>query len=198
MNPNEQNVTWYMDEDLLLNVVAPLDYWPDPAVPVPLAGTIIAIGRIVDKRVKTVTTATAAISATTINIQEPGSLFAANEVILIEQFDGTFHNATVSDNSDNSLIFSPATAKAVGRGARVWKLYGPVGTAGAAGVLYGTPNAADDTGWGYVALINHDFLSEYYRRDLKLEAIFTIDESVSGAKYQRMWNVITAESRGAP
>lgn len=188
-------VTWYMDQPLLLNCVAPLDYYPDPAVPVPLQGSMTIAGYIMDKGKKTVTTASAATAQGTVLLQDT-SLFAVADLIWVEQQDYTLHPAAIDVVTSTDIEFTPDLTAAVAKGGRVWGRPGAGQVAaGISGVLYGVPDAAKED-WGYAVNIPHDIDgSTYLRRDLPLEAYMLVTQA-GGSQWNRLWDVIMAESRG--
>jgi len=185
------DVTWYMGNSLLLDVVAPLYYYPDPAVPVIFVPTTIE-AHLFDKEARSVTTQAELAAATTITLESVNGL-ADDDVLTVGMDDGTFERVTIAASGITGKVvtFSPGFTAACAKGARVWKTYG---AAVVTGVLYGSA-AVDSTNWGYVWSFAPDYDSNL-RRDLRLEAMAILIQA--GIQYTRTWDVIMAEPYGNP
>lgn len=189
-----QYVNWYLGNGLLLNVIAPLDYGPDPAVPVTMNSATTKTAHLFDKDVKS--QATVAGSGLTVTLESVVDL-AVNDIITIEEDDGAFtrHTVTVIDTATKLVTFTTALGSAFEAGARVWKTYG--GLAGqVTGTSYGTA-AVTTTDWGYVFEIAYDYDLKL-RRNQRLEAMVVLKKASTGANYTRTWDVIVAEPYGTP
>ena len=192
----DNHATWSIGTNLLLDVVAPLDYII-PSVPAAISGAVDGTdtvkGYLFSHRVKSVLSADAGAAAVTISVESVDSL-AVNDNITIEEGDGSFSKHRVSDITLLVITFDTALGAAGAKtGARYWKTYG---SAPVVGVAYGTADAAE-TDWGYVYEFPYTYDSDL-RRDEKLEAMAVLHLDSTGAHYTRSWDVIMAEATGAP
>lgn len=186
------NVTWYMNNPLLLDIVAPIDH-ADPSALVVVDAADVSV-YVLDKVAKTVTTAAGA-TVTVIPIQK--DVFAAGDVLYIEDEAAEFFKVTVSDASTvGEVTVTPACSFSIG--GRVWKAYGDSASYASIDVSgeYGTA-ALTSSNWGYVVEIPYTYDSRL-RRDLTLEVYAVLTKTGTGARYTRAWDVIMAEPRGAP
>jgi hypothetical protein len=188
-----ENVNWYIGNGLQINVIAPLDYSPDPSNPVVMDAATTKSGLILDKNAKTTCSAEAAVSATSI-VVDSLSNFVAGDDITIEETDGTFtrHTNIVLAAATKTIAFTTGLTAGAAVGARVWRHYGAVVT----GVAYGTP-AVRDTNWGYLFDFNYAFDSDL-RRNLHLEALVFLNKTSTSGHYTEMWDVIMTEPFGNP
>ena len=185
---------WYLGNGLLLNVIAPLDYGPDPAVPVVMDAATTKTAHLFDNDVKS--QATVAGSGLTVPLESVEGL-AFLDIITIEEGDGAFtrHTVTVIDTATKLVTFTTALGNAFEAGARVWKTYG--GLAGQiTGAAYGTADVAT-TDWGYVFEFAYDYDMKL-RRNQRLEAMVVLKKSSTGANYTRTWDVMVTEPYGTP
>ncbi len=189
----DNNVTWFQGNNLLLDVVAPLDHI-DPSVPAVMDSATTVQAHLFSKEVKSTATGAESAAALTITLEKVVGL-AVGDVLTIEETDGSFtrHPVTIIDTATNLVTFTTGLAAGSAVGARVWKTYG---SAVVTGAFYGTA-ATDTTTWGYV----FDFAYTYdakLRRGLRLEAMAVLHKTSTGAHYTRTWDVIVAEALGAP
>ena len=183
---------FYLGNGLLLNVIAPLDYGPDPAVPVVLDAASSKIAHLFDKDVKS--QATVAGSGLTVTLESVKDL-AVSDIITIEEDDGLFtrHPVTVIDTATKLVTFTTGLGGGFEAGARVWKTYG---SSSVTGTAYGTP-AVTTTDWGYVFEFTYDYDMKL-RRNQRLEAMVVLKKASTGANYTRTWDVMVAEPYGTP
>lgn len=194
---SDNDVTWYIGNHLLLDVVAPKDY-ADPSSPVAVGGAVNGVdsvlARVFDKRVKSVLTQDEVATALTI-IPESVDGLAVGDTITIEESNGSFtrHPVTIIDTDTKLVTFTTGLTVGAKAGARYWKTYG---TGEVVGVGYGTPSVTESD-WGYVFDISYTYDADL-RRDLRLEAMVIVHLSSTGAHYTRAWDVIMAEALGNP
>lgn len=185
--------TWPIGNNLLIDLIAPLDEL-DPSAKVVMDSATTITGHALSKRAKSVATAVEAAAAVTITLESVVN-FAVGDEILIEETDGTFtrHPITVIDTATKIVTFTTGLTVGSGIEARVWKTYG---SAVITGVSYGTAAVAE-TNWGYVFDFPYDYDSEL-TRGLQLEIMAVLHKTSTGAHYTRTWNVIMSESYGNP
>ncbi len=192
----ENAVTWYLGNALLLNLVAPKDFYPDPSTPVVLDAAETIEAHLFSKRVKSTTTKDEVQAALTVTLEKVSD-FAVGDTITLEEADGNFtrHPVTDVDSATNIVTFTTGINAAGGMklGARVWKTYGTVVVTG---VFYGSASLSEIK-WGYVYAFPHTY-DTAIRRTESLEAMAVLDKNSTGAHYTRTWDVIIAEPLGSP
>lgn len=190
---NDQ-VVWYLGNNLLLDCVAPLDYGANPAAPIVMDAATTKQGHLFSKNVKSVTSKSEASAATTVTLESVTGL-TNSDTITIEETDGTWsrHPVTGVDAATKIVTFTTGLTDGAAVGARVWKTYG---TAVVEATAYGTAGVASTT-WGYAIDFTYDY-DTAIRRDEKLEAMAVLHKASTGGHWTKIWDVIVAEPYGTP
>lgn len=189
-------VNWYMGNGLLLNVIAPLDYGPNPSVPVVMDSASTVTAHLFDKDVKSTTTKSETAATSAVYLESVVG-FSVGDEITIEETDATFLRRTIANIGDGGdpkrIGISVSLPTGCAKGARVWKTYG---NAVVTGIAYGTP-LVTTTDWGYVFEFVPNYDSNLIRNQ-RLEAMVVLKKSSTSASYTRTWEVIVAEPYGTP
>jgi hypothetical protein len=189
-----ESVNWCIGNGLQLNVVAPLDYSPNPSVPVVMDAATTVTGYIFDKLAKNTCSAAASASAVLV-VVDSVSHFTDGDDITVEETDGTLtrHTNIVITASTKTIAFTTGLTVGAAVGARVWKHYGAEVVTG---VFYGTA-AVDSSAWGYLYDFRYDYDSAL-RRNLRLEAMAVLHKSSTSGHFTQTWDVVMTEPFGNP
>lgn len=188
---SSNEVTWYKGNELLLDIVAPLD-GQDPSAPV-VMDSAVGAGYLFDKRIRVNITGTAAGAQMTLPVDDTSELAVGDRMVVMLE-DGSLQQLTVDTLTATQITFTANLTDSVHAGSLLRKVVGV--SAAVVGAAYGTP-AVGTSNWGYTFGFDHQY-SPFSGRDMLIEAYVRLEKVATGAVYSRSWDVAVADARGAP